>query len=71
MNAEVKALGDKIVKLLNGLTAKQQAAVHDQIERVVTVMKLCENMDDFREKFARVFKKTAVSQLDFNWSEEA
>jgi hypothetical protein len=43
--------------------------VHDQIERVITIMKLCDNMDDFRQKFSRVFKKTAISdQLDFGWS---
>ena len=43
--------------------------VHDQIERVTTIMKLCDNMDDFRQKFAKVFKKTAISdQLTFNWS---
>lgn len=42
--------------------------VHDQIERVVTIMKLCDSMADFRQKFARVFKKSAVSdQLDFGW----
>jgi hypothetical protein len=35
-----------------------RAKVHDQIERVVTIMKLCDNMHDFREKFARVFKKS-------------
>jgi len=46
--------------------------VHDQIERVVTIMKLCENMEDFRQKFAKVFKKTAVSdQLNFDWMEKA
>lgn len=42
--------------------------VHDQIERVITIMKLCDNMQDFRTKFARVFKKTAVSeQMDFTF----
>jgi P63C domain len=41
--------------------------VHDQIERVVTIMKLCDNMTEFREKFAKVFKKTAISQISFNW----
>jgi hypothetical protein len=42
--------------------------VHDQIERVITIMKLCENMDDFRHKFNRVFKKTSISsQLSFGW----
>jgi hypothetical protein len=39
--------------------------VHDQIERVITIMKLCNNMDDFREKFAKVFKKTPL-QLSFD-----
>jgi hypothetical protein len=32
--------------------------VHDQIERVITIMKLCDDMSDFREKFSRVFKKS-------------
>ena len=42
--------------------------VHDQIERVITIMKLCTDMADFRQKFAKVFKKTVVSdQLDFGW----
>ncbi len=42
--------------------------VHDQIERVITIMKLCEDMDDFKEKFAKVFKKTAISiQMNFSW----
>lgn len=35
--------------------------IHDQIERVVTIMKLCDDMDDFRRKFARVFKKSAIA----------
>ncbi|MFZ0887383.1 MAG: P63C domain-containing protein [Candidatus Binataceae bacterium] len=42
--------------------------VHDQIERVVTIMKLCDDMDDFRTKFARVFKKSAIAgQMSFNY----
>ena len=41
--------------------------VHDQIQRVVTIMKLCDEMDDFRKKFARVFKKTDTSQMSFEW----
>jgi hypothetical protein len=43
--------------------------VHDQIQRVVTIMKLCDNMDDFRQKFARVFKKASIqlSFDDLNW----
>lgn len=39
--------------------------VHDQIQRVVTIMKLCDDMDDFRGKFARVFKKSPL-QLSFD-----
>lgn len=44
--------------------------VHDQIERVITIMKLCNNMDDFREKFARVFNKSPIqlSLFDFDMS---
>ena len=42
--------------------------VHDQIQKVVTIMKLCDNMEDFRQKFARVFKKSALeNQLSFAW----
>jgi hypothetical protein len=45
--------------------------VHDQITRVVTIMKLCNNMEDFRKHFAKVFKKTAISnQLTFGWEVE-
>jgi hypothetical protein len=45
--------------------------VHDQITKVVTIMKLCENMEDFRKKFAKVFKKTAITtQLTFGWEIE-
>lgn len=42
--------------------------VHDQIQRVVTIMKLCDDMDDFRAKFKKVFKKSQITaQLSFNW----
>ena len=42
--------------------------VHDRIERVITIMKLCDNMDDFRLKFAKVFKKSALDpQMSFAW----
>lgn len=47
-----------------------RSKVHDQIQRVVTIMKLCDDMDDFREKFAKVFKKKSPLQLSFddlNW----
>ncbi len=44
--------------------------VHDQIERVVTIMKLCDDMGDFRKKSARVFKKSAIAeQMSFNWDQ--
>ena len=36
--------------------------------RVITIVKLCNNMDEFREKFARVFKKSPaqLSLFDFD-----
>jgi hypothetical protein len=41
--------------------------VHDQIERVVTIMQLCDDMEDFRSKFARVFKQNE-DQLEFTFN---
>jgi hypothetical protein len=38
--------------------------VNDQIQRVIAVMKLCRDMEDFKRKFAHVFKKTPL-QLTF------
>lgn len=50
------------------LTDWGRQQVHDQIERVTTIMKLCDNMKDFREKFAKVFRKSEItSQLSFEW----
>jgi hypothetical protein len=46
------------------LTDFGRQQVKDQINRVVTIMKLCENMKDFRQKFDRVFRKAAL-QMDF------
>jgi hypothetical protein len=40
--------------------------VNDHLQRVIAVMKLCEDMEDFKKKFARVFKKSAL-QTEFNW----
>ena len=40
--------------------------VHDQIERVITIMKLCDDMNDFRHKFEKVFKKYSP-QRSFDW----
>lgn len=44
--------------------------VHDQIQRVVTIMKLCDSMDEFRKKFDRVFKKSPIqtSFEDVDWN---
>lgn len=39
------------------MTSYGRQKVNDQIQRVVTIMKLCDNMDEFRRKFAKVFKK--------------
>lgn len=41
-----------------------------QIQSVITIMKLCDDMDEFKKKFARVFKKSTpqVSFDDINWS---
>lgn len=41
--------------------------VHDQITRVVTVMKLCDDMDEFRRKFDRLFKKNDRQMSLFEW----
>ncbi len=40
--------------------------VQIQIAKVVTIMKLCNTMDDFRGKFAKVFKKS-TSQIEFDF----
>jgi hypothetical protein len=41
--------------------------VHDQITTVVTIMKLCENMEDFRQKFMRLFNKS-LPQMEFTFA---
>lgn len=40
--------------------------VNDHLQRVIAIMKLCDDMADFRKKFARVFKKNPL-QTEFNW----
>lgn len=40
--------------------------VNNQIQRVVAVMKLCDDMDDFRVKFKKVFKKSSFEQFSFD-----
>ena len=39
--------------------------VNNQIQRVITIMKLCKDMDDFRAKFAQVFKR-APTKVPFD-----
>lgn len=34
--------------------------VNNQIQQVIAVMRLCDDMDDFRKKFARVFQKSPL-----------
>jgi hypothetical protein len=38
--------------------------VHDQITKIVTIMKLCNDMNDFRQNFSRLFDR----QTAFNWT---
>jgi hypothetical protein len=43
--------------------------VNNHLQRVIAVMKLCNNMDDFQEKFARVFAKSyQFSFNDIDWN---
>ncbi|MGH9326896.1 MAG: P63C domain-containing protein [Terriglobia bacterium] len=44
--------------------------VNDQLQRVIAVMKLCDDMEDFKRKFARVFQKSPL-QTEFTWGEGA
>lgn len=39
--------------------------VHDQIVRDIAIMQTCDDMDEFKSKFVRVFKRTPA-QLEFN-----
>jgi hypothetical protein len=41
-----------------------------QIQSVIMIMKLCNNMEEFRAKFARVFQKTPLQTSfdDINWN---
>ena len=44
--------------------------VNDHLQRMIAIMKLCENMEDFKRKFARVFQKSAL-QGEFTWGDAA
>jgi hypothetical protein len=56
--------------IINGLKEFGRNKVHDQIQRVISIVKLCSNMDEFREKFARVLKQSPaqLSPFDFDSS---
>jgi len=41
--------------------------VHDQITKVVTIMKLCNDMDEFKRKFKRVFQKNEQTDMFDIW----
>ena len=43
--------------------------VHDQIQRVIAVMKVCDDIDEFKRKFQRVFSKTYQTELLLEWVE--
>ncbi len=43
--------------------------VNNQIQQVIAVMKLCDDMPDFRKKFDRVFSKGPYKQMEFELSE--
>ena len=43
--------------------------VHDQLERVIAIMKSCDSMAEFRKRFEKVFSKTYQLELfDIDWS---
>ncbi len=44
-------------------------AVHDHLQRVIAVMKLCTDMKDFKKKFERVFNKSPL-QEDFAFMQD-
>lgn len=58
-----------VLKSLRSLSSNLDCTnrVHDQITKVVTIMKLCDNMDDFRKKFSKLFNRS--SQLEFTFSQ--
>ncbi len=40
--------------------------VHDQVQRVIAVMKACDDMPEFKGKFAKVFRKSPI-QMEFDF----
>jgi P63C domain len=43
--------------------------LNDHLQRAITIMKLCDDMSDFKRKFARVFKKSPL-QMEFSRGED-
>lgn len=43
-----------------------RARVHDQVMQTIAVMKTCDDMDEFKKRFARVFKNEP-EQMEFIW----
>ena len=44
--------------------------LHDQLERVIAVMKACDDMEQFKRVFARVFRRPGEPEqllLDFDF----
>lgn len=41
--------------------------VNNQIQQIIAIMKLCDDMGDFKKKFARVFTKMPYRQLEFDF----
>lgn len=44
--------------------------VNNQIQQVIAIMKLCDDMADFRAKFDRVFRKSEYQQMEFELFED-
>lgn len=44
--------------------------VNNQIQQVIAIMKLCDDIDEFKRKFAKVFKKTPLQTAfdDIDWA---
>jgi hypothetical protein len=44
--------------------------VNNQIQRVIAVMKMCDNMAEFRSSFDRVFKKASSYQMELDFTDD-
>jgi hypothetical protein len=43
--------------------------LHRQLGGVIAIMRECEDMDDFRRRFSRVFDKNPQLSFDIDWDE--